>query len=269
MKILQDIHGLTVNTVIAVERAVRFGLVAFGFYVAYKLLLEQFLDGSKQILPLFALWVLTSYIVLPRIHRMLTGYYVPNYFVGRVRSPSGLLSDPVNLAFIGSEDDLHRAMQKAGWTTADKLSIRSIIKTLYAAILHRSYPNAPVGNMYLFNRRHDFAYQQEVGGSPNERHHVRFWQTPDSWYLPGGHKADWLAAATYDTKVGIKLATGQLDHYIHANSDEERDYIMRTLKRTKSARHIKVISHFTDAYHDRSNGGDRIKTDGSLPFISL
>jgi hypothetical protein len=32
---------------------------------------------------------------------------------------------------------------------------------------------------------------------------------------------------------------------------------------------ITVVEHFTDAYHDKNNGGDKIKTDGSLPFIHL
>ena len=123
--------------------------------------------------------------------------------------------------------------------------------------------------MYLFNRVQDFAYQIEVGGSPNERHHVRFWKTPKNWRLPGGHEADWLAAATYDTHVGIKIASGQLDHFIHVNTDEERDFLISTLQDANVTKDVNVVEHFTNAYHDRSNGGDRIQTDGSLPFILL
>lgn len=269
MKLLSDLHGFTINTVLLVVRLVRLSLVVFLFYILYQLLLVQFLDGSKQIIALFALWVLSSYIVIPRVHRTLTGYYLPNYFVGRIRSPSGLLSDPVNLAFIGTEKALHRSLKQAGWTRADRLGFQSAIKTIYASILRRTYPSAPVGNMYLFNRVHDFAYEIEVGGSPNKRHHVRFWKTPDNWYLPGGHKADWLAAATFDTHVGVKIATGQLDHYIHTNTDTERDYVVTTLIRNCSLKKVETVRHFTNAYHDRSNGGDRIRTDGSLPFITL
>lgn len=269
MKILKSLHGLTVNTVDMLVRLVRFSLVVIVFYVLYKLLLDQFFDGSIKAFPLFGIWLLSSYIVIPRIHRLLTGFYLPNYFVGRVRSPSGLLSDPVNLAFFGTAPDIHSAMIKAGWARADELNPRTFVKTIFASLLGKSYPSAPVGNMYLFNRVHDFAYEQEIGGSPNKRHHVRFWKTPHGWYLPGGNKADWLAAATYDTRVGIKIATGQLDHFIHTNTDEERDYIISNLKKTKVVQKVDVVEHFTNAYHDRSNGGDRIKTDGSLPFIFL
>ena len=79
----------------------------------------------------------------------------------------------------------------------------------------------------LFDRRQDFAYQQEIAGSPSSRHHVRFWRCPDGWLLPGGFGADWLAAATFDQKVGISLFTLQVTHKIEENTDVERDFVVR------------------------------------------
>lgn len=266
---LRKIYDLSATAVGYVLRISFFAGVVFLFYVIYRLLLDQVFDGSKQILPLFGLWVFTAYVVVPRIHRILTKYYLPNYFVGRIRSPAGFLSDPVNLAFFGNAKDIHNAMEKAGWHKAEKLTLKTSIKVIYSSLFRKSYPTAPVGDMFLFNRRYNFAYQQEVNSSPNERHHIRFWKTPAGWRLPGGREADWLAAATYDTHVGFKIATGQIDHAIQENVDQERDYIIDTLKNTNLVKDIEIVKHFTDAYHDRNNGGDRIKTDGSLPFISL
>lgn len=257
-----DLAGLLI-------RIARFGIIVVIFYLIYKLLLDQLLDGSKQIIALLGLWLLTAYATLPRIHRILTKYYLPNYFVGRIRSPSGLLSDPVNIAFFGREERIHDTMQAAGWHKADNLTPMSFLRTIYSILMKKSYPSAPVGDMMLFNRRHDFAYQQEINGSPNERHHIRFWKTPKGWHLPGGHEVEWLAAATYDTHVGLKIFTLQIDHLIHENVDEERDYVIETLRSTNQVKKVEVIEHFTEAYHDRNNGGDRIKTDGSLPFIYL
>ncbi len=260
---------MTANIAVFLLRLTWFTLTILTFFILYKLLLEQLFEGSKEILSLFALWLISAYIVIPRIHKILSSYYLPNYFVGRVRSPHGLLSDPINLAFFGIENHIHKAMKQAGWTLAEPITPRSALKAAYCSFMRKSYPSAPVGRMYLFSRVHDFAYQQEVNGSPNERHHIRFWKVPHGWRLPGGHRADWLAAATYDTHVGIKIATGQIDHYIHEDVDGERDYIIKTLKKTKLVKDIEVVAHFTDAFHDRNNGGDRIKTDGRLPFISL
>jgi LssY C-terminus len=260
----KNVPRLTSAVIAYLYRLTRFSAVIAVFYLVYEALLAQLLDGSKQIIPLFALWLFTAYIVLPRAHRLMTKYYLPNYYVGRVRSPAGFLSDPINLAINSSAIDLHNAMKKAGWTKANKLTISSLARTIYCVITKKSYPAAPVGNMFLFSRVHDFAYEKEVGGTPAERHHVRFWKTPHDWYLPGGYKADWLAAATYDTRIGLKIATGQIDHLIN-----ERDFMIDTLSISGSIKELKIVKHFTDAYHDRNNGGDRIKTDGSLPFITL
>lgn len=239
------------------------------FFFFYRILVGQVLDGSNRIVPIFILWVFTAYITLPRIHRFLTKRYLPNYYVGRVRSGSGLLADPINLVFFGREKDIHASFESAKWTIADPLTISTVARAAYATLLNRKYVNAPVGNMYLFGRKQDFAYQLQVGNSPKVRHHIRFWEVPKNWRLPGGHKAQWLAAATYDRSVGIKLFTLQIDHMIATNIDEERDYIIDSLKDANAIESMEVIKHFTDAYHDHNNGGDTINTDGSLPFITL
>lgn len=269
MRLAKTIYSWSATLINVFYRVIYFLAVIALFFFIYRILLDQFLDGSNEIYPLFALWLFTAYVVLPRIHRLLTTYYLPNYFVGRVRSPAGFLSDPVNLAFFGSEQDIHAAMQAAGWDLADPLTPKSFAQATLASLLKRSYKNAPVGHMYLFNRMQDFAYQQEMNGNPRERHHVRFWKTPQGWRLPGGHKADWLAAASYDKAIGLKFATLQIDHVISGDIDTERDYIISSLQKAKSVKKLEIVKHFTDAYHGINNGGDRIKTDGSLPFITL
>lgn len=123
-----SVRNLTINIIDGFVRLVRFGLIVAFFYIVYDLLLRQFFDGSKRVVPLFALWIFSAYIVIPKDHRLLTNFYLPNYFVGRVRSPSGLLSDPVNLAFLGSEQHINAAMQKAGWTLAEPLAPKTLVK---------------------------------------------------------------------------------------------------------------------------------------------
>ena len=47
---------------------------------------------------------------------------MPNYFIGRTRTADGILSDPVNLAARGSEEQLHKVMDAAGWSLADDIT---------------------------------------------------------------------------------------------------------------------------------------------------
>lgn len=238
-------------------------------YVVYGQALLQLLDTAGVVVAFIVTWIFTAYVVLPRVHRFLTGLYLPDYYIGRTRNAAGLLSDPINMAVIGSEEQLRRAMAVAGWREADPVSPRTLFKTVQSIILKRSYLTAPVSSLELFGRKQDLAFQIEVNNNPRARHHVRFWRTPSKWYLPGGYKADLLGAATYDKKVGFSLFTGQLDHKIAENIDDERDFVINTLQQTPQIKDISVVSEFTTAYHHRNGGGDSIVTDGAMPFIHL
>jgi hypothetical protein len=238
-------------------------------WLAYLVLSEGFASGWAQIWFYLVFWVVVAYIALPRLHRILTGIYVPNYFIGRTRTSDGLLGDPVNLGLLGSEAQLHTAMRAAGWTRADDLTFRSGRRIVTSTLLRRSYDEAPVSPLMLFGRNQDFAYQQEVKGNPAKRHHVRFWRCPDGWLLPGGHKTDWLAAGTYDRAVGFSLFTLQITHKIDENTDVERDHIVATLQHSDAAVGVTVLKDFATGYHSRNGGGDTIVTDGDLPIVDL
>jgi len=240
-------------------------------WVAYSIYVVKIVNGEsfEQALSFIALWFLFAYVLIPRLHRILSKMYLPNYFIGRIKTADGLLSDPVNLAFIGSEEKLHKAMQDAGWTLADDLNLKSIAKMMYATVFRKSYIKSPVSRAYLFNELQSFTYQQEVNGKTNAKHHVRFWKVPSGWLMPGGYKVDWVAAATYDRAIGISFFTFQLTHRIDSDTDIERDYIVKTIKKMAKPKSVKIIKHYFSAYHHRNGGGDSITTDGSLPIIKL
>lgn len=214
-------------------------------------------------------WAALAYLVLPRVHRILTRIYLPDYFIGRARTSDGLLGDPVNLALLGSGDQVHAAMRRAGWTRADDVDLTSSRRIILSTLTRRSYDQAPVSPLFLFGRQQDFAYQQEVDRSPGKRHHVRFWHCPPGWVLPGGVRVDWLAAGTYDRSVGLSLFTLQVTHKIEENTDDERDYILAALKASVPEAEVTVIRDFSTGYHARNGGGDTISTDGDLPVVDL
>lgn len=217
----------------------------------------------------FVVWIIVAYLALPRLHRILSSIYVPNYFIGRTRTADGILSDPVNLAARGSEEQLHKVMDAAGWSLADDITPRSAWKMVTTVLRRKSYPNAPVSPAFLFGRKQDFAYQQEVDNNPNQRHHVRFWRCPKGWLLPGGHRVDWLAAGTYDRSIGLSLFTFQLTHRIDEDTDIERDYIIQTVQDSSEPVRVAILKDFSSGYHSRNGGGDSIRTDGDLPILEL
>lgn len=238
-------------------------------WLSWLVFTQSFQFGWFGILIFVVFWAILAYLVLPRLHRILTTIYVPDYFIGRARTSDGLLGDPINLAVLGDEAQLHLAMRRAGWTQADQVTLRSSWGIIVSTLTRRSYDEAPVSPLFLFGNVQDFAYQQEVAGNPAKRHHVRFWRTPEGWLLPGGARVDWLAAGTFDRAVGLSLFTLQITHRIDADTDVERDHVVKTVRDGDSNVDVQTLLDFSTGYHSRNGGGDSIRTDGSLPILDV
>jgi hypothetical protein len=238
-------------------------------WFAWILLTQTFDISWAGFIYLALFWVMIAYLALPRLHRILTTLYVPDYFIGRTRTSDGLLGDPVNLALLGAQDQVVQAMTDAGWAPADPVDLRSSLRIVTSTVTRRSYTTAPVSPLFLFGRQQDLAFQQEVAGNPAKRHHVRFWRTPDGWLLPGGVRVDWLGAATFDRAVGFSLFTLQVTHKIDADIDVERDFVVDSVMASHDGAELDVLKDFTTGYHTRNGGGDTIRTDGSLPVLDL
>ncbi|MEJ0073391.1 MAG: LssY C-terminal domain-containing protein [Candidatus Saccharibacteria bacterium] len=109
------------------------------------------------------IWLLVAYVILPHVYRWLSKVFLPAYFIGRTQAPDGMLGDPVNLAVIGSKDELVRAMTAAGWKQAGKLDLGSSLRMVYSAVIGAPYPSAPVSSLFLFGNKQDLAFEKDVG----------------------------------------------------------------------------------------------------------
>ncbi len=247
---------------------VAIGLLLVFWYVVV-LLLSGLEFSWRSIIMLLGFWFTLTYLALPRMHQLFTTVYIPDYFMARTKTGDGVLGDPVNLALRGEEADIHAAMHRANWVKADPITLRSSLGIIMSSLKRTSYPAAPVSNLYLFGRKHDFAYQQEVDGNASQRHHIRFWRVPEGWELPGEKKVQWLAAGTYDRAVGLSTLTWQITHKIDANTDAERDYVIDSVRFEDPDTSVEVIENFSTAYHDKNGGGDAVHTDGNLPILDV
>lgn len=245
-----------------------YGLVLI-FCYAFLLCYRGLHFNWKSIIILIGFWFILTYLALPRLHRTLTLAYIPDYFMARTKTGDGLLGDPINLAIIGSAEDICAAMQNAGWSKADPITLKSSLGIIFSSLTGKSYKQAPVSNLYLFDQVQDFAYQQEVNGSATKRHHVRFWKVPEHWRLVGGKKVNYLAAATFDRAVGLSSMTWQITHKIDGDIDKERDYLIETLLYTDPKLSVEIIPWFSTPFHDRNGGGDKVYTDGNMPILNM
>ncbi|MBY0755141.1 LssY C-terminal domain-containing protein [Clostridium sardiniense] len=257
------------NKLNLILRFFRFIITIFLAILLYEALFSNIFTKKFHTVLYILLWLYISYIILPITIRFITKLYLPDYFIGRTKTNDGLFGDPINIAFLGDKENIIEAFKLNGWHIADNLNLKSSIKIGLASVFSKSYPCAPVSSLFLFTRKQDITFEKEVYGNPRKRHHIRLWETPEEWYLPGGFQADWLASATYDKNIGLSLFTGQVTHKIDSNVDAERDFVIQSLKQKATIENVTIVQHFTSSYHDRNGGGDRIYTDGSLPFVKI
>ncbi len=128
-------------------------------------------------------------------------------------------------------------------------------------LLHRSYEDAPVSNLYLWGRKQDLAFEQLVGGSAKERHHVRFWESKE---LGSDGRPLWIGAATFDRKVGLSHRTGQITHHIAPDIDAERDKVIGDLQNVRQIVRVYQVTGIGPTISARNGGGDRYYTDGEV-----
>ena len=178
---------------------------------------------------------------------------------------TGLPGDPLNVALIGSEDEVLRIMKEASWALAVRLGVRADLRLATDAAISRSDPDAPVSTQYLFGRPEDLAFEQQVGDNPRHRHHVRFWKAGEP---SADGRPQWIGAAVYDRGLGFSHFTGQVTHATTAAVDDERNFLFQSLKRTGSLAEWQAI----DGYHvirEGENGdGNAWHTDGRM-FVGI
>ena len=207
-------------------------------------------------------YLVLAYLVLPLIwvryaHRHPALDDTPGITYTGDRHPG----DPINVALIGSEDDVKTIMSAAGWYVADPLGLRSDLEIASDTVFKRSDNEAPVSSLYLWGRKEDLAFEQPVGDNPRQRHHVRFWE---STQVDERGRQLWAGSATYDERVGLSHTTGQITHHIAADVDAERDHLFDDLNRTGRLSDVKSIDGFHRICEGRNGGGDPWHTDGRL-----
>jgi hypothetical protein len=142
-------------------------------------------------------WAVVAYLFAPRLWRVYYRYRPSVAEVARVtRTADHHPGDPVNIALVGSDTDVVRAMTAAGWYPADPITFRTSMRIIAASVLRRPDDDAPVSNLFLFDRKQDLPSSRPSAAS----------RRPPS--LPALDKmydgrATWIGAATFDVRVGF------------------------------------------------------------------
>jgi hypothetical protein len=173
----------------------------------------------------------------------------------------GIPGGPLNIGLVGNRADVVRAWGLVGWYPADPITLKTSMEIAESVLLHRQYADAPVSNLFYDGRHQDLAFEKPVGGSADERHHIRLWMT-----LAKGveQRPVWLGSATFDRGVGISHDTGQITHHIAPNIDAERDLVIAEFSGVGVLMQIYQVSGIGPTINGRNGEGDRYFTDGEI-----
>jgi hypothetical protein len=192
------------------------------------------------------------------------GHVAPEFAEWAARQPFELTrasgraaEDLVNVALIGSGEQMIRAFQAAGWSEAEPLTTRSFSRAFRAYTGQTGYASAPASKLLYEEAEPVFVFEKSLN-TIAKRHHVRIWRVEND-----GVEV-WLGAATHDIGIGFTPATMSFTHKIQSHIDWERSKIVNDLAFAGCGDPAAYVER-PDAIRDRAD----VNSDGRLAVIRL
>jgi LssY C-terminus len=173
-------------------------------------------------------------------------------------------ADVVNLAFIGSREQIEAAFQQAGWSGSDPFSRHSFVHTFYAFLNNSSYDQAPMKTLLLDGKPADMKWQKSLN-SYNRRDHLRLWQ----WSETSDSEIVWLSSSTHDTRATLSVKQHSFVHHIAPDIDDERSTVIRDLELAGCVKSLHLVPRRNVTNFTQNANGDTVRTDGELAVIEL
>jgi hypothetical protein len=178
-----------------------------------------------------------------------------------VTRPGGDATDDlINLAFIGSQEQIVNAFRAAGWYEADPLTARTFSRAYQSYTRQIGYPTAPVSKLLYGGAEPDLVFQKSFN-TITRRHHIRLWRVQD-----GDHDY-WLGAATHDIGIEFNKRAMTFSHKIDKYVDRERTKIINDLRYVDCAEDPQYVDR-PELAQIKRNAKDII-TDGRLALLTL
>jgi hypothetical protein len=173
-------------------------------------------------------------------------------------------ADLINLAFVGSREQIADAFRSAGWVNSDVFTKKAFTRTFYAFLNNSGYAQAPMRPFLLSGNPSSMNWQKSLN-SYARRDHLRIWE----WNDPVTGKMVWLAAATHDTSAALSLKHRQFVHHISPEIDEERSKVIRDLNAAGCVQWVHLFSRPGVPTLTQTYNGDPVMTDGALAVVEL
>ncbi len=182
----------------------------------------------------------------------------------RTTTPAQVDADVVNLAFVGSRQQIESAFLEAGWVSSDTFTRHSFMLDFYAFLNNSGYAQAPMRPFLLDGKPEDMNWQKSLN-SYARRDHLRIWE----WSDAANSHTVWLSSSTHDNRAALSLKHHQFVHHIGPDIDEERSKVIRDLSAAGCVRSVHLVPRPGLANITQNATGDLVRTDGELAIVEL
>jgi hypothetical protein len=177
---------------------------------------------------------------------------------------AGVAGDPINMILIGNQGEITQSFKRAGWLIPDPITPQTSARIAADSLAHRSYPTAPVSNLYVFGRAQDLAFEKPTNDVQN-RGHIRLWKTSTS--ISG--EQVWVGQTSYDSGIELSGSTHFPTHHILPMVDLERRSVGADLESTGLVTSESDVAYTTPIFAARNGGGDFYESDGDVLVINF
>ncbi len=182
----------------------------------------------------------------------------------RTASTKDVPSDPTNLMFLGTRDQVITAFGEAGWFEADDVNVKSAMKVAGATLRGTGYGTAPMSVLTLDGKQPDLMFQKSLNTFA-KRHHLRIWKL-DTKY--NGQDV-WVASATHDIETTHSKTATKWSHRIDPHIDRERDWVSTDILFAVPAVSYTDVERPSAPKKLANATGDTIVTDGKISVLQL
>jgi hypothetical protein len=172
--------------------------------------------------------------------------------------------DMVNLAFVGSEEQLANAFRAAGWTGSKPNSVGSGFGAIRAIAERNGYADAPMRTLLLDGAEQDLGLQKSLN-TFEKRHHLRLWKRPSEFE----GRPVWASAATRDIGATFSVHPFGFTHQIQDAVDLERDKVVSDLRFTGCMDAVYYVPRPNLAQIFEGDYRRGVSTDGRVAVVVL
>jgi hypothetical protein len=174
--------------------------------------------------------------------------------------------DMVNFALIGTEEQVKKAFQNAGWVAVDSTKQDAVVHGLLQTLQHQSYLEMPMSTLYLFGRPQDLSFARaDPITVAAERHHLRVWKSTET--VDG--KPLWVGSSTHDIGFERDQRNNGITHKIDPVIDKERDFLEQSFAAAGNLQAAAYVTPSNPLRDAKTATGGSFQSDGRIVVLLL